>query len=196
MGEQRVDRQSAAGRPADKTHEKRQFENSYLSEAQLQSLIDEIEQTDGEYVPSPVSVEEQIWRKLARELPPEAGKATSGMIQQSVFPEDRMEDRIRRKRKELRRYTIRVALSAAASIAILLAFPLIQQTNLMWPQNGEQQMAERMQRQQKEYEKEKQVQESRDEKRREKFENRGEDREVFSRDGFESVISMMRRITK
>lgn len=78
MGEQRVDRQSAAGRPADKTHEKRQFENSYLSEAQLQSLIDEIEQTDGEYVPSPVSVEEQIWRKLAQELPPEAAKQQAG----------------------------------------------------------------------------------------------------------------------
>ena len=28
MGEQRVDRQSAAGRPADKTHEKRQFEKA------------------------------------------------------------------------------------------------------------------------------------------------------------------------
>lgn len=192
MDEQRMGRQGAAGRPANSPHEKPQLEIPYLSEDKLLSLIEEIEQTDGEYVSAPASVEEQTLKRLEqRMLPVEAGEKRK-TLQKTIS----LEDRMRKKRRELQRYTLRVALSAAASIAVLLAFPLVQQTNLVQPQEGELRMEEKLQRQQEEYEKVKQAQEIRDEKRREKFESRGEGSEAFWQDGLENVISVIRRITK
>lgn len=180
----------------DKQYQKRQFEIPYLSDDELRALIDEIEQTSGEYVQAPGSIEEQVFAKTAPEKSAKAvpERLPDGEHRETARPRPvLLEDRIRRKKRELLRYTLRVALSAAASIAILLAFPLVQQTNVTVPQGRESQTEERWQ---EEYEKEKQGKEKRDARRREEFENRGERDDTSMWDGLENVMSIMRRITK
>lgn len=178
----------------DKQCKKRPFEIPCLSDDELRALIDEIEQTSGEYVQAPGSIEEQVFAKIAPEKSAEAmpdGKQreTEAARLRPLLPEDR----ICRRKKELLRYTLRVALSAAASIAILLAFPLVQQTNVTVPQGRESRTEERWQ---EEYEKEKLGKEKRDVRRREEFENRGERDNTSMWDGLENVMLIMRRITK
>ena len=157
----------------------------YLSEEQLASLIEQIEQTDGECVPAPKMLEQQVFGKICEK--------------EQV---DSMEERKRRKQKELRGYTLRVAFSAAASIAVLLAFSAVQQKTMILPETGSQQVwqeredvQEKQLEQQKEYEKEKEAWVNREEKRKEAFETRGEEKDTIL-DGLGNIISEMRRKTK
>ena len=143
----------------------------YLSDDELMSMIDEIEHTQGEYVQAPDMLEEQVFLRIAP--------------RETIS----LEERRQRKKRELQRYTLRVALSAAASIAILLALPLVQQNGVVTQdQTQEQQAQENAQRQKQQFEKTIQERQSVDEQRRQAYESRGEEKESML-DGLGNFLS-------
>ena len=110
----------------------REREIPYLSDEELMSLIDGIEQTPGEYVRAPEYMEERILAAVSEEREEEGGKKLTEPLESVPAPREKPPQEVpaeirsfAAKKKELRRYSIRVMASAAASIALLLTLPVV-----------------------------------------------------------------------
>ena len=110
----------------------RDREIPYLSDEELMALIDGIEQTPGEYVRAPEYMEERILAAVSEEERKENGGKVDEPSEHALTPEEKPPRAVparvlsfAAKKRELRRYSIRVMASAAASIALLLTLPVV-----------------------------------------------------------------------
>ena len=115
----------------------------YLTQDELLSLVEDIETTPGELVQAPAHLEEQILAKLpvGERLPePAARDAAAAPKEPERAAGDKkivsLADARIRKKQELRRYSLRVMVSAAASIMLMLVLPFVSQ-NVTLPASQE-----------------------------------------------------------